>query len=227
MSQSNFVNFLHNRLSSPIWGTFNTQDSLAWALFLVRKNFYFSVRRGRHCMVSMQQMMQHAGRFCAWGQLMCNSNDAGNLVLRRKSQRDSVFIAVTYPRQKFAVNSKTFMVTWHQSETCQKMAQSSKMIGHPQWWSCLSAPYIKHGRDSNMGGENDSGNPKTHNSRFMCCIRFIYRQWRTERGGGSNSLPTKFRRPSKIVPNSTWLWKLLKIAEFRTPAPQDIKKKME
>jgi len=27
------------------------------------------------------------------------------------------------------------------------------------------------------------------------------------------------------VPNSTWLWKLLKIAEFRTPAPQDVQKK--
>ena len=31
--------------------------------------------------------------------------------------------------------------------------------------------------------------------------------------------------PSKIVPNSTRLWKLLKIAEFRTPAPQDVRKK--
>ena len=37
--------------------------------------------------------------------------------------------------------------------------------------------------------------------------------------------PPKFRRPSKIVPNSTWLWKLLKIAEFRTPTPQDVRKK--
>jgi len=35
----------------------------------------------------------------------------------------------------------------------------------------------------------------------------------------------KFRRPSKIVPNSTRLWKLLKIAEFRTPTPQDVRKK--
>jgi len=31
------------------------------------------------------------------------------------------------------------------------------------------------------------------------------------------SNPPKFKRSSKIVPNSTWLWKLLKIAEFRTP----------
>ena len=37
--------------------------------------------------------------------------------------------------------------------------------------------------------------------------------------------PTKFRRPSKIVPNPTRLWKLLKIAEFRMPTPQDIRKK--
>ena len=35
----------------------------------------------------------------------------------------------------------------------------------------------------------------------------------------------KFRRPSKIVPNSTRLWKMLKIAEFRTPTPRDIWKK--
>ena len=37
--------------------------------------------------------------------------------------------------------------------------------------------------------------------------------------------PPKFWRPSKIVPNSTRLWKLLKIAEFRTPTPQDVRKK--
>ena len=37
--------------------------------------------------------------------------------------------------------------------------------------------------------------------------------------------PPKFRRPSKIMPNSTRLWKLLKIAEFRTPTPQHVRKK--
>jgi hypothetical protein len=37
--------------------------------------------------------------------------------------------------------------------------------------------------------------------------------------------PAKYRRPSKIVPNSNRLWKLLKIAEFRTPTPQDVRKK--
>ena len=39
--------------------------------------------------------------------------------------------------------------------------------------------------------------------------------------------PRKFRRPSKIVPNSTRLWKLLKIAEFRKPTPQDVRKKRQ
>jgi hypothetical protein len=44
--------------------------------------------------------------------------------------------------------------------------------------------------------------------------------------GGSNPPPyAKFRRPSKIVPNTTRLWKLLKIAEIRTPTPQDVRKK--
>jgi len=43
--------------------------------------------------------------------------------------------------------------------------------------------------------------------------------------GGFNHLPPKFRRSSKIVPNSNRLWKLLKIAEFRTPTPQDARKK--
>ena len=53
-------------------------------------------------------------------------------------------------------------------------------------------------------------------------------QWRAEGGGGGLGVqphpPTpKFRRPSKIVPNSTQLWKLLKIVEFRTPTPQDVR----
>jgi len=63
--------------------------------------------------------------------------------------------------------------------------------------------------------------------RVICSQIFIRSQWRTEGEGGlgcSTPLP-KFRRPSKIVPNSTGLWKLLKIAEFRTPTPQDVRKK--
>jgi hypothetical protein len=48
------------------------------------------------------------------------------------------------------------------------------------------------------------------------------------RGGGfgcSNTSPPKFRRPAKIVSKSTRLWKLLKIAEFRTPTHQDVRQK--
>ena len=45
------------------------------------------------------------------------------------------------------------------------------------------------------------------------------------RGEGESPPPPKFRRSSKIVPNSTRLWKLLKIAEIRTPTPQDVRKK--
>jgi len=41
--------------------------------------------------------------------------------------------------------------------------------------------------------------------------------------GGLN--PQKFRRPSKIVPNSSRLRKLLKIVEFRKPTPQDAEKR--
>ena len=42
---------------------------------------------------------------------------------------------------------------------------------------------------------------------------------------GFSTPPPKFRRPSKLVPNSTRLWKLLKIAEFRVPTSQDVRKK--
>jgi len=52
----------------------------------------------------------------------------------------------------------------------------------------------------------------------------VYEQWRTG-GGFKHPPPPKFLRPSKIVPNSTRLWKLLKIAEFRAPTPQDVRKK--
>jgi len=56
---------------------------------------------------------------------------------------------------------------------------------------------------------------------------FVCEQWRTERGGGVGGFkhPPKFRRPSKIVPNSTRLWKLLKIAEFRTSTAEDVREK--
>ena len=47
------------------------------------------------------------------------------------------------------------------------------------------------------------------------------------KAGGVQPFPPKFRRPSKIVANSTRLWKLLKIDEFRTPKPQDVWKKRQ
>ena len=66
--------------------------------------------------------------------------------------------------------------------------------------------------------------PASECSHFSYC----YGQWRTEGGlGCSNLPPPKFWRPSKIVPNSIRLWKLLKIAEFRTSTPQDVRKKRQ
>ena len=60
--------------------------------------------------------------------------------------------------------------------------------------------------------------------RIIC---MCYRQLRTERGGVGvfNPPHPKFRRPSKILQNTTRLWKLLKIAEFRTPTHPDVRKK--
>jgi len=59
----------------------------------------------------------------------------------------------------------------------------------------------------------------------MGIIRGTSKQWRAEGGLLGGSTPPKFRRPSKIVPDSTQLWKMLKIAEFRTPTPQVVRKK--
>jgi len=72
-------------------------------------------------------------------------------------------------------------------------------------------------------------------------VKYIFAAWQTpvsicltihtsgvQTGGGlgvQTPCPPKFRRPSKIVQNSTWLWKLLKIAEFRKPTPQNVHKK--
>ena len=49
--------------------------------------------------------------------------------------------------------------------------------------------------------------------------------YRRRGGVGVSTPPPKFGRPSKIVPKSTRLRKLLKIAEFRTPTPKDVRKK--
>ena len=53
------------------------------------------------------------------------------------------------------------------------------------------------------------------------------RRWSVAYRGGFRVFnpppPPKFRTPSKIVPNTTRLWKLLKIVEFRTSTPQDVR----
>ena len=78
-----------------------------------------------------------------------------------------------------------------------------------------------------------------HSSLSLCQINPIYNlthrcfkvycnQWRTEGGFGVFNIPPeipKALQTSKIVPNSTRLWKLLKIAEFRTLTPQDVRKR--
>ena len=62
--------------------------------------------------------------------------------------------------------------------------------------------------------------------RDVDCVWNVMTHSDVPRGGvGVFNPPPKFRRPSKIVPNSTRLWKLLKIAEFRTPTLQDVRKK--
>ena len=64
----------------------------------------------------------------------------------------------------------------------------------------------------------------------ICNVRIFYYNPSSgvSRGRGwecSNPPPPKFRRPSKIVPNSTQLWKLLKIAVFRMSTHPDVWKK--
>ena len=52
---------------------------------------------------------------------------------------------------------------------------------------------------------------------------YTVKQWRTV--GGFQIPPPEIPKALKIVPNSTRLWKLLKIAEFRKPTHQDVRKK--
>jgi len=70
---------------------------------------------------------------------------------------------------------------------------------------------------------------KSHMEWFWMEPRFYVteNQWRTGGVRGSNPPPPTFRRPSKIVPNSTRLWKLLKIGEFWTPTPPRCSEKMQ
>ena len=91
----------------------------------------------------------------------------------------------------------------HQADSHENIRQGGWEISwyynmHLQWWLC--------------------GQP--HGTRRFKQVGS--QQWLTE---GETPPPAKFQRPSKIVPNSTWLWRLLKIAEFRMPTPQDVRKK--
>jgi len=68
-----------------------------------------------------------------------------------------------------------------------------------------------------------------YNARFSLgkcnCISFQAVAFRGRGGGWGVQTPPKFRRPFKIVPNSTKLWKLLQIVKYRTPTLQDVRKK--
>ena len=50
-------------------------------------------------------------------------------------------------------------------------------------------------------------------------------QWRTEGGFGVFKPPRNSKGPPKLCQTQPDLRKLLKIAEFRTPTPQDVRKK--
>ena len=63
---------------------------------------------------------------------------------------------------------------------------------------------------------------------YGCVIWFLVGQWSARGGGGSVVQPPPEipKARQKIVPNSTRLWKLFKkIAEFRMPTHQDVRKK--
>ena len=65
-----------------------------------------------------------------------------------------------------------------------------------------------------------------HITKFLILITNISGVQREGLGrGGFEPPPPKFRRHSKIMPNSTRMWKLLKIAEIRMPTAQDVGKK--
>ena len=64
----------------------------------------------------------------------------------------------------------------------------------------------------------------------VLATEFVRRRMRwagAYREGVQTPPPLKFQRHSKIVSNSTWLWTLLKITEFRMPTPQDFLEKRQ
>jgi len=114
----------------------------------------------------------------------------------------------------FEITIQTVLLNLHCTECWLRwthMKQKSKMASLQQKTVCMycgSGRWTLWRRCDDITAWNMEGNPRT----------VVY--W----GGGSNP-PSKFQRPSKIMPNSTRLWKLLKIAEFRVPTPQDVWKK--
>ena len=77
-----------------------------------------------------------------------------------------------------------------------------------------------------------NGNLNSRNSKNRDCTVLHNEIVRDVTGSGvprgvSNPAPPprNSEGPPKLCQNSTRLWKLLKIAEFRTPTPQDVRKK--
>ena len=100
-------------------------------------------------------------------------------------------------------------------------------ISSPQWWLWRGQQWLT--RNVVIPKQIHSNNylitPELQPTpqHALTCALLVQQQWCTERGG-AGSPPQKWR-PSKIVSNSTQLWKLLKIAEFRRPTLQDVRKK--
>jgi hypothetical protein len=59
--------------------------------------------------------------------------------------------------------------------------------------------------------------PSLFDVTLSLCLSVLYRAGRWGGLGGLETPLLKFRRPSKIVPNWTRLWKLLKICWIKTP----------
>ena len=106
---------------------------------------------------------------------------------------------------------KYFLLTALYIYLCS-ISKNNKFVVHVSmyvYWKLYKNGFCKSKKESEP----------TWHKKFEC------EQWRTEGGFGVFKPLPKFWRPSKIMPNSTRLWKLLKIAEFRTPTHQDVRKK--
>ena len=103
---------------------------------------------------------------------------------------------------------------WHQS-----------FIWKIQIQNCGWFKFIKAMMSSRVDSYKFHLHTHTHIRTYIHAHIRTYIQWCTEGGGFGVFKPLpKFWRPSKIMPNSTWLWKLLKIAEIRKTTHQDVRK---